>query len=101
MSWRAQNRSQDAKIRTTRGTRSDCLIPESCGIQRYSSRPTAATSVYFKVICAQLSPVAIFPVLPCATKGLAIQFLGFKQRFGYMCSYCQEGRLSGILYASQ
>ena len=35
MSWRAQNRSQDAKIRSTRGTRSDCLIPESCGIQRY------------------------------------------------------------------
>jgi hypothetical protein len=35
MSRRAQNRSQDAKIRSTRGTRSDCLIPESYGIQRY------------------------------------------------------------------
>jgi hypothetical protein len=35
MSWRAQNRPQDAKIRSTRGTRSDCLILESCGIQRY------------------------------------------------------------------
>jgi hypothetical protein len=45
---------------------------------------TAATSVYFKVIFAQLPPVAIFPVLPRATKGLAVQFLGFRQRFGYM-----------------
>jgi hypothetical protein len=62
---------------------------------------TAATSVYFKVIFAQLSPVAIFPVLPRATKGLAIQFLGVRQRFSYICSYCQEERLSDILYASQ
>jgi hypothetical protein len=37
MSWRAQNRSQDAKIQITRGTRSDCLIPESCGIQLYTT----------------------------------------------------------------
>jgi hypothetical protein len=35
MSWRAQNRPQDAKIHSIHGTRSDCLIPGSCGIQRY------------------------------------------------------------------
>jgi hypothetical protein len=35
MSWGAQNRSQDEKLRSARGTRSDCLIPESCSIQRY------------------------------------------------------------------
>jgi hypothetical protein len=35
MSRRAQNRSQDAKNRSTHGTRSDCVILESCGIQRY------------------------------------------------------------------
>ena len=34
MSWRAQNGAQDAKIRSARGTRSDCLIPEPRGIQR-------------------------------------------------------------------
>jgi hypothetical protein len=39
MSWGAQNRSQDAKNRSTRGTRSDCLIPGSYGIQRYSEKP--------------------------------------------------------------
>jgi hypothetical protein len=52
---------------------------------------TAATSVYFKVIYAQLSPVAIFPVLPRATNGLAIHFLGFRQRFGYTCSLLSRG----------
>jgi hypothetical protein len=35
MSWRAQNRSQDAKIRSIRGTRSDCLKLLTYGIQRY------------------------------------------------------------------
>ena len=39
-------------------------------------------------------------MLPRATKGLAIQFLGVRQRFSYICSYFQEERLSDILYAS-
>jgi hypothetical protein len=36
MSWGAQNRSQDAKIRSAHGTRSDCLKLVTYGIQRYA-----------------------------------------------------------------
>jgi hypothetical protein len=50
---------------------------------------TAATSAYFKAAFPRPSPVATFLVLSRATKGLAIQFLGFRQRFGYICPYCQ------------
>jgi hypothetical protein len=68
-------------------------------VHPYSSQPQRAFSS--KSSLHKLSPVAIFPVLPRATKGLAIQFLGVRQRFSYVCSYCQEERLSDILYASQ
>jgi hypothetical protein len=39
MSWRAQNRSQDAKKQITHGTRSGCLVLLTCGIQRYPNMP--------------------------------------------------------------
>jgi hypothetical protein len=53
---------------------------------------TAATSVYFfKVIFAELSPVAIFPVLPRATKGLAVS--SFSASDNVLVTHNQAGAL--------